>query len=113
MRHYELLASGRLPFSDVENAPGRGNKQFGASSPECQVAFSIESNADLLNPLFSQPPDAPQGSRLWLSTLTRAYYTTAGQALEYTRSPFATRAVASYVLEAMGVADACRVLTQS
>jgi hypothetical protein len=122
MRHYEILASGSLPFfPDIENAPVgvmsslpkelllKARSLPGKALPFCVKCLMLTT---LISTTWCWP--GIQDLDIDLDVFDRkAYYELACRALEYTRSHLTTRAVASYVLEAMGVADARRVLMLS
>lgn len=101
MRHYEILASGTVPyFSGLETAP--------------RTVLSWLPKQLILKAMSLPGVSSEIGGKINHDTFSRsAYYEVACQLLEYTRNYLTTKAVARYVLQTMGKPNARNVLILS
>jgi hypothetical protein len=98
MRHYEILASGSMPyFTDLDSAPQTVMSLLPKSLIRKAMVVHGVKKAHIDHAVFDYD----------------AYYSVACQALEYTRKFLTTKAIARYVLETMGKPHAQRVLILS
>lgn len=95
MRHYEILASGTLPyFTDLSDAPSTVMSLLPKKLIFEGMTVAGVTKGGIDHEAFD----------------SIAYYSTACRALAYTRKYLTTKAVARYVLETMGKKNATKVL---
>lgn len=101
LRHYEILASGALPFfPDLASAP--------------PTVLSLLPKEMLLEGMMLPGVPSAIGEQINHEVFPREeYYTIACKALEYTRRYLTTKAIAQYVLDTMGQPQARKVLLLS